>query len=211
MSEPNWKGAIFDLDGTLVDSMSHWRKLPEKFLADYGRYPDDQDKKALEKMTLRQGAYYAKNRYCPEESVEELYRALVKKTEEIYTLHCALKPGVAEYLQELKKKKIPMAVATLANKKHAKKALARLGIKKYFSFVMTDEDVGKGKEEPDLYLAAAKRLKLAPKDCAVFEDGVSFGAVAKQAGFTVYAVKDPDNEARYGEFAAAMDGEAPWQ
>ena len=211
MTNLDFQAAIFDLDGTLVDSMPHWRGLLEDFLEPYGVTPDREAKAAVCQMTLRQAAVYAKNRYCLEESVDELYQQLKKQEESIYTHRCTLKPGVADYLEALKQRRIPMGIATLAEKKCAKRALKRLGIQKYFSCLLTDEDVGKGKNSPELYLATAKKLKCPPDRCAVFEDSVAHGTVAKQAGFRVYAVKDATNADRYAAYAASVDGEAPWQ
>ncbi len=211
MAQARFKAAIFDLDGTLVDSMGYWLDLVENFLNPYDLYPDEEAKAAVAKMSLYQAAVYLKNRYSMKGTVEEIHKALKKETKAIYTQRCRLKPGVREYLEELKRQRIPMALATMADKKSAKKALSRLGIKGFFSFVMTDEDVGKSKTSPELYLAVAEKLKTEPRDCAVFEDGVIYGTVAKEAGFLVYAVKDPGNRERYEAFAAAVDGEAPWQ
>lgn len=210
MFEFPFRAAIFDLDGTLIDSMSYWRSIGAEFLENFGITPDQEALALMEKMTLQEAAYFMKNRYLLDETVKELWKGLTKTAQAIYTEKAALKAGVVDTLRLLKVQRIPMGIATVADKKDAKRALSRLGIKKYFSCLMTDADVGKGKNEPDLYLAVAKKLKTAPADCAVFEDSFSFGKVAKDAGFRLYAVKDRENLDIFDRFLQISDGEAPW-
>lgn len=210
MSEFPFRAAIFDLDGTLIDSMSYWRGLGAEFLENYGITPDREAVELIRQMTLQEAAYFMKNRYSMDETVRELLKGLKQAAQAIYTEKATLKAGVEEFLKRLKAQRIPMGIATVAEKKAAKTVLSRLGIKKYFSCLMTDADVGKGKSEPDLYLAVAKKLKTAPADCAVFEDSFSFGKVAKAAGFRLYAVKDRENLATFDRFLPFADGEAPW-
>lgn len=210
MADLPFQAAIFDLDGTLIDSMEEWKHLGRSFLESREITPDEETQKNLERITLGETAFYLKNRFGMGETVEQIFEGLKKTAGEIYTKNAPLKEGVKDYLEELKQLKIPMGIATVAPRKHAKKALSRLKIKQYFSCLLTDEDVGKGKNSPDLYLAVAKKLKTAPEHCAVFEDTFSFGKVAKEAGFLVYAVKDKNNVSTFEEFLSVSEGQAPW-
>ena len=205
-----YRAAIFDLDGTLIDSMPYWKNLLSDYLAQKGLECDSESQKEMETLTLTQGAFYIKSHFYLEETVPEIQKGLRKAVEEIYTQNCQLKPGVAEVLAWLKARKIPMGIATITNKKAAKKALKRLGVHKFFRCVMTDVDVGKGKSSPDLYLAVAKKLRTAPRDCAVWEDSLRYGKVAKAAGFGLIAAPDEGNARVWTEFCALADGVAPW-
>lgn len=210
MTEPSFKAALFDLDGTLIDSMPYWHDLAERFLDKRGITPDSETADALERLSLSQAAVYMKNKYCLYEDVEQILGELGDMIDEIYSGLCSLKPGAAEYLELLKRRRIPMALVTITAKKSAKKALKRLGIKKYFSAVVTDTDVGKSKNHPDIYLEAARKLRAKPQETAVFEDSVRGGLTAKKAGFIVYAVRDGSNRDEFGAYLEAVDGEAQW-
>ncbi len=210
MADLPFQAAIFDLDGTLIDSMEHWKTLGRTFLEPWDITPDEETQRNLERITMREAAFYLKNRFTMDETVEEIYKGLKKTARQIYTEKAPLKAGVEDYLKELKAQNIPMGIATIASKTEAKKVLSRLKIKPYFSCLLTDRDVGKGKSSPDIYLAVAKKLKTPPARCAVFEDSFSFGKVAKEAGFLVYAVKDKNNLSTFDAFVDSADGQAPW-
>ena len=211
MDEIGFKAALFDLDGTLIDSMPYWKTLAEDFLENRGITPNSEENSVLSRLSLSEASFYMKNRYCLEESPEQILKEFTGMIDGIYRTDCALKPGVKEYLEELKRKKIRMALVTITAKKSAKRVLKRLGISGFFSCIVTDLDAGKGKNHPDIYLMAAKKLRSEPADTAVFEDSTTGGIVAKEAGFRVYAVRDGSNEKSFDGFAARCDGKAPWQ
>ena len=108
------------------------------------------------------------------------------------------KPGVIEFLERMHRKGVKMAIATLTARRHAEKALLDRGMMQYFSFMLTIEDVGVPKYEPDIYLEAARRLGLAPAECMVFEDAPYAGVTAHRAGFQLCGMAEP----------AYADGEA---
>ncbi|MBQ9543490.1 MAG: HAD family phosphatase [Clostridia bacterium] len=211
MTDKPFKAALFDLDGTLIDSMPYWKTLAEDFLDRRGITPTAEEKHAVERLSLAQSAFYIKNRYCLDESPDQILKEFNMMIDSIYRTDCSLKPGAAEYLAELKRAGIKMALVTITAKKSAKKVTKRLGINGFFSHIVTDLDAGKSKNHPDIYLMAAKKLRSAPEDTAVFEDSVTGGTVAKKAGFKVYAVRDGSNADKFEEFLALCDGPAPWQ
>lgn len=211
MADNSFKAALFDLDGTLIDTMPYWKTLAEDFLDRRGVTPLAEEREALDRLSLTEASFYMKNRYCLEESPEQILKEFRGMIDDIYGRACSLKPGVREYLEELKKNRIKMALVTITAKRSAKKVTRRLGISGFFSCIVTDLDAGKGKSHPDIYLMAAKKLRAEPSETAVFEDSMTGGLVAKMAGFRVYAVRDVCNGNTFDEFLARSDGKAPWQ
>ena len=116
------------------------------------------------------------------------------------------KPGVIEFLERMHRKGVKMAIATLTARRHAEKALLDRGMMQYFSFMLTIEDVGVPKYEPDIYLEVARRLQVAPEDCLVFEDVPAGILAGKRAGMTVLAVEDDFSRELSGEKKALADG-----
>ena len=110
-----------------------------------------------------------------------------------------LKEGVREYLQELQERKIPMVIATSGDRKNAEAALKRLKVFSYFEGIFTASEIGSGKNQPDLYFAAALQLDTDPGQTWVFEDAWHAIRTAKSAGFKTVAVYDKANDKNLGQ------------
>ena len=184
------KGIIFDLDGTLVDSMWVWREIDEEFLEPYGvEIPDDLQKE-IEGMSFTETAHYFKKAFSLPMSVEELKTLWNRMAYEKYSLEVPLKDGVLDFLRYLKEENLKVGIATSNSKELLMAALESLGIKDYFHVVLTGCEVGRGKPFPDIYLKVASELQVDPKDCLVFEDLPAGIRAGKSAGMRVCAIKD---------------------
>lgn len=211
MTEIGFSACIFDMDGTLIDSMPYWLSLPEELLGARGLSLNGEDKRAIWSMSIPEALVFIKERFSLEESLEKLNGELKAYIDTIYSQRVGLKDGVKDYLEELKKKDIPMCVATASDRECAERVLERLGVRQYFSFIITDGEVGKSKHEPDIYLICAEKMGVSPSKTAVFEDSFSYARAARSAGFQIYAVEDVTNKKEYGEFCDFADGRARWQ
>lgn len=200
------KGAIFDMDGTVLDSMPVWRRLTQGFLEQFGVHITDQDFAAVEGFSQLEVAQYFADRH-PElpigaQGIVEGMDALITAR---YEAIARPKDGIRALLDRLRAQGVPMAVATLTARRHAEKALRDRGLLDYFDFLLTVEDVGVSKHEPDIYLCAAARLGVEPAACMVFEDAPYACTTAKRAGFRVCGVLEPVYAAGEAELRAASD------
>ncbi len=186
----NFKGAIFDLDGTLIDSVWVWEKIDHDFLGDRGLcVPPDYPEK-IAHMGFEASAKYTIERFGFEESVEQIMDIWTKMSEKEYRENVMIKPYVREYLDYLKRNNVKMAVATASFEGLFMPCLERNGIAKYFDAIVTVGQTGKGKDCPDVYILAAKKLGLKPCECVVFEDLPTGIITAKSAGFMTAFVPD---------------------
>lgn len=184
------KGAIFDMDGTLLDSMQVWVHVGEQYLRNRGIEPEEGLGDVLFPMSMRDGAVYVKERYGLPDSSDTIVTDMDAIVFAAYRDEVLPKPGVAAYLELLKKQGIPMAVATATNRPMVEAALARTGLAGYFKQIFTCTEIGAGKERPDIYLAAAKALGTHPADTWVFEDALYAIKTAKAAGFYTVGLYD---------------------
>jgi HAD superfamily hydrolase (TIGR01509 family) len=184
------KGAIFDIDGTLLDSMPIWNDLGARYLEMYSIQAEENLGKILFPMTMEEAAEYMKTRYHLPQTADEIVLGVLGIVEHFYRYEVGLKPGVETYVRGLHRKGIPMILATTGDKELATAALTRLGVMEYFCGILTVSDLGTSKHEPDIYRKAADMLQVQPGECVVFEDVFYALETAKAAGFLCAGVKD---------------------
>lgn len=190
---------IFDLDGTLIDSMHVWDYVDDMFLSEIGheRTPTFYDDMAV--LHFEETADYFINTYSLTMTREEVLCRLTELADEQYRYHIPAKPFVKEFLAEQKKKGLRLCVATANQRSLTETALKRLGLYDYFDFILTCADIGVGKNSPEIYLEAARRMGFPPEETAVVEDALHGVETAAAAGFYVIAISDPSAEEDRGK------------
>lgn len=204
-----WKekdAVIFDLDGTLVDSMWMWRQIDNEFLGARNiELPEDLQEK-IEGMSFRETAVYMKKRFSLKETEEELMGIWNEMAFEKYQNHVPLKKGLLSFLKMLKEKGIKLGIASSNSQFLVETVLKSQGIYHYFDSIHTANEVEKGKPAPDIYLLVAKDLDVIPEKCLVFEDIVQGILAGKNAGMTTcaiydaYSEKEDDNKREVADF-----------
>lgn len=185
------KGVIFDFDGTLLDTLSEWKNIGERYLISKGKSPEKNLNETLRPMSLEEaGKYFIKN-YDITLTVEEIIAEIDELISDKYINHFQLKPYVREYLAKLKKDNMKMCIATATISSLVYAALERLNVKEYFDFVLTCSEVGYSKRYPNIYIECGEKLGFDKKDIVVYEDTISCIETAKKAGFNVVGIYDP--------------------
>ena len=200
------KAVIFDLDGTLVDSMWMWETIDIEFLGKYGYSCPPELQKTIEGMGFTETAVYFKERFSLPMTLEEIKECWSQMAMDKYRTQVPLKPGALEFLRYCKDQGIATGIATSNGRPIVDAVIEALQIGEYFQEVATACEVEKGKPEPDIYLEVARRLQVAPEDCLVFEDVPAGILAGKRAGMTVLAVEDDFSRELSGEKKALADG-----
>lgn len=186
----NVKAVLFDLDGTLVDSMSMWKEIDVEYLNKYDIPVPETLQQDIEGLSMYQTAVYFKKTFGIPETLENIQATWNEMAYHKYTQEVPLKPFVREYLESLKKQGIPCGIATSNSRILTEAILKSHEIDHYFSVMVTGDEVVNGKPHPQVYLEAAEKIGVKPENCLVFED-IPVGIMAgKNAGMTVYAVED---------------------
>ena len=194
MNRENWlkniEVAVFDLDGTLLDSSWVWEKVDEKFLGDRGFQVPDDYVDEISPLGAERAAVYTIERFGLNEDKDDIVREWIEMAKKEYATEVVCKPYAKEFLEELHKLNIKMAVATSSDRELFMKTLEREGILKYFQKIVTVDEVERGKGYPDIYEEAARRIKVNPHKCLVFEDILAGVTGASLGEFNVVAVFD---------------------
>ena len=198
------KGAIFDFDGTLFDSMFVWETAGEIYLSSLGINTKENLKNSLKSMSLVQSAIYIAEKYNLKLDTQEIMDGINKTVENFYFYTVQPKQGVIELLELLKSMNVKMCIATATDRYQVEAALKRCDMDKYFSEIFTCTEVGFGKDEPIIFQKAMEHLDTSKDDTVIFEDAYHAVKTAKSNGFLTVAVYD-SSEDRQSEIRLLVD------
>ena len=198
--------AIFDMDGTLVDSMVYWKHLAGEFLTSKGvsNIPKDILEK-IKPLTITESAALFIRAFSLEGTAQSIAAEINGMMDKHYRNDIPLKKGVQEYLEKLYQDGTVMCVASATAEHLMDACLSRLGVRKYFQFLLSCETVGAGKSQPDIYFESVKRMGCTPAAAAVYEDALYAVITAKKAGFFVVGVYDESAGEHWPEIEALAD------
>jgi HAD superfamily hydrolase (TIGR01509 family) len=200
------KGIIFDLDGTLIDSMKVWFDVDRKLLRENGiTTPSESVSEKVRTMSIEQSSRFFIEKLGLKLTQEQIISRIEELVRIEYEQNIPLKPHVEEILGHLDEKGIPYGIATATYKSLAEAVLKRLGIFERFRFVLTDVDYPRGKRFPEIFLGAAERLGTLPEETLVIEDSLHCIETAVRAGFRTAAVYDEVSAAESDEIKRLAD------
>lgn len=186
----NIQAVLFDLDGTLVDSMWVWRDIDIAYLGRFGLSLPESLQAEIEGKSFSETAVYIKERFDIPDSIEEMKAEWNRLAWDKYTYEVPLKKGAGKFLDYCKAQNIRLGIATSNSRELVENIIKVHGLSDYFTGVVTGCEVERGKPSPDVYLEAARRCGAAPCTCLVFEDIVPGIMAGKAAGMKVCAVED---------------------
>lgn len=179
--------SIFDVDGTILDSMEVWNTLASQYVQSLGMVPEKNLDEIVSDMSLEQSATYLKNHYKINKQEERIISEVLNFISDFYEYEVNLMPGFKEFISHYDSINV---IGTSCDEELVKIALNRLAVLNYFEDIITCSKVNKSKNDPDFYLACAQVLKQRPEDIAVFEDADYCIDVARKVGFKVIKIKD---------------------
>jgi len=198
-------GVIFDIDGTVLDSMSIWDKAAEMFLNSIGIEAEKGLGKIMFSMTMTNGAEFLKNRYLLNMDIDAIIAGINNTIKDFYFYQVQLKEGVEQFLKDMKQTGIKMVAATSSDRQIVETALERLDVMSSFEQIFTCTEIRAGKGKPDIYLSAAEYMRTLPKDTWVFEDALYAIQTAKNAGFRTVGVYDASSIVNLDEIKKISD------
>ncbi|MGI6588967.1 MAG: HAD family hydrolase [Peptococcia bacterium] len=199
------KGAIFDLDGTLIDSLGVWKNLDKDFLKKRGfTVPQDIDQ-VVKNLSFQDAAVYFKEKFHLSQTIAEIMEEWNRMVFDEYAFCIGLKPGVREYLIYLETQGIKIGLATSNTRKLTEVVLRNNGVYDYFEVIKTGDEVERDKNFPDIYLLCAQGLQLEPGQCVVFEDILPGILSAKTAGMKTVRVYDQYSKHEWEEIKMNAD------
>lgn len=193
------RGIIFDLDGTMVDSMWMWRDIDIQFMQVHNLLYHEGLERDIEGMSFRETADYFVNTFGLTRSAEELMAIWVDMAMDKYMHEVPMKPGLSVFLREMKQRGMRMGIATSNDRGLLDAAANAHGLYDYIDEVLTANEVARGKPAPDVFLAVAEKLGILPQECLVFEDVPQGIRAGLAAGMKVCAVSDRYSQAQQEE------------
>ena len=185
------KAVIFDMDGTLLDSMWVWTEVDRIYIEKYDLAVPDDFHKAIEGMSFTETAQYFLDTFPNLHlTIEEVKKEWVELSRELYRTKVKLKPGAKDFLKKMYEKEIRLGIATSNTRQLVEEVLEALHVDRFFSAICTACEVKAGKPAPDVYLKAAEELQVRTENCLVFEDVPNGILAGKNAGMRVCAVDD---------------------
>lgn len=198
--------AIFDMDGTLIDSMSYWKNLGREYISSKGITENMES--ILEEvyaLTMTEASALFVEKYGLDDNPERIAGEMNAMMDDHYRKDIPLKSGVSDYLKDLKSKGVHMCVASATEEYLIKICLERLGVLQYFDFILSCESLSTSKREPKIYLHAADLFGAKPEEVTVYEDALYAVNTAKKAGFYVVAVKDEESAGQWEKICNIAD------
>lgn len=200
-----FQAVIFDLDGTLVDSMWMWEKIDIEYLGRFEIPLPKNLQQAIEGMSFSETAVYFKERFGLKDDLDTIKADWNAMACEKYRHEVPFKKGALAFLQHCRKRGLKLGVATSNSRELVEHAAEALGLYSYMDCIMTACEVKKGKPAPDIYLAVAEKLGVNPEKCLVFEDILPGVMAGKNAGMATCAIADAYSENVRKEKAALAD------
>jgi HAD superfamily hydrolase (TIGR01509 family) len=199
------KGAIFDLDGTLLDSMYLWEFIASDYVRSLGIEPKAGLDEESAYMTMQQFTNHLITEYAIDKPEQEVADEINKMIEWHYDTDIELKPGVRAFLHKMHDQKVAMCIITASESYIAKAALKRLGVLDYFIDITSCSDFGAGKGHPEIFMASLSKIGTEISETAVFEDALYALKTAKEIGFTTIGIYDKTSASAEQEMRAIAD------
>lgn len=199
------RGAVFDIDGTLLDSMPIWREVGNRYLKQNGIPEQEGLSDILFPMSLEEGAEYLRFHFIPEKNAEEIKNDVLRIVESFYREEVPLKKGVKEFLHKLREHGVRMILATTGDENLAMAALQRLEVSGYFENILTCTGLHTTKRESLIYEKAMEMLQCTPSETCVFEDVLHAIISAKNSGAKVAAVADAESQNDWDKICRMSD------
>lgn len=199
------KGAIFDMDGTLLDSMKYWDTVGKEYLERNGITVDKKTENNILNIGILRFSEFCRENYGMDVTYEEVLYDIHAIMEEKYDTVVTLKSGAKEMLEKFKQNGVKMCVATATEQATAKKILKKMGILEYFSEVFTTTMVGENKNSPLIYETALNHLGTPKDETYIFEDAWYAINTAHKNGFKVIGIEDANTVVPTSEIAPLCD------
>lgn len=184
------KGIIFDVDGTLLDSMPIWMDAGKLYLESLGCEVHENIGKIMFDMTMAQAAKYMQDNYGIKLSIQEICEGINKRVYDFYANEAEPKEGVLQFLNYVYQKNIPMTIATSTDRPMIEAALKRIGFDKYIKKIFTTTEIGRGKDKPDIFKAAMEEMDSTEETTWLFEDALYSIETAGKMGIKTVGIYD---------------------
>jgi HAD superfamily hydrolase (TIGR01509 family) len=184
------EAVVFDLDGVLLDSEKVWDEVREQLTRERGGRWTENAQREMMGMSSPEWSRYMHDELGVPEPPEEISAEVVRRLEEMYRRELPLLDGAREAVERLAAR-WPLGLASSSNRELIDLVLEVSGLGHYFHVTVSSEEVPRGKPAPDVYLEAARRLKITPQNCAAVEDSRNGIRSAKAAGMRVIAIPNP--------------------